>query len=148
MTLPEAMTAVRANPKSAVAWSELGDALVGEGQLEKARESYQRALQLDPLCTAAQVGLAATLRQPAVEEVPLLDTVEEEEWPAVARPVRAAESQAQPGAGAASGRRFRQEVPPWPEKPARARMMVGLFLLIVLPSTCLCAGFLALARLI
>ncbi len=153
MTLREAMAAVRTNPKDAMAWSALGDTLAQEKQLEKARESYQRALQLDPLCAAAQAGLAATLMQ-AAGEPPAVPPVEVEPprptlsfLPSRAEPV-GSEQAGLPAARATAQRRARQAVPPWPEKPGRGRMVVGLFLVLFLPSVCLCAGFLALARLI
>lgn len=146
MTLREAMAAVRSNPRSALAWSELGDALVGEGQLEKARESYQRALQLDPLCAGAQSGLAATLVQPPSEtSAPPVEEAPRSAFGFVPAEVRAAQPAAPSGS---AGRRTRHAVPPWPEKPGRTRMMIGMLLLVLLPGTCLCAALLALARLI
>lgn len=60
--LQKAMSAVRTNPKSSKAWSDLGDALLEQKQIEKAKQSYQRALQLDPENKAAQQGIAMTLR--------------------------------------------------------------------------------------
>lgn len=59
--LQEAMSAVRTNPKSSTAWSDLGHALLEEKQIEKAKQSYQRALQLDPMNEVAQEGIRMTL---------------------------------------------------------------------------------------
>jgi hypothetical protein len=59
--LREAMDAVRANPKNAGAWVTLGEQLGAAGQIEKATQSFQRALQLDPTNSAAQRGLAQIL---------------------------------------------------------------------------------------
>lgn len=59
--LQKAMSAVRTNPKSSKAWSDLGQALFEQKQIEKAKQSYQRALQLDPENKAAQQGIAMTL---------------------------------------------------------------------------------------
>lgn len=59
--LQKAMSAVRINPKSSKAWSDLGDALLEQKQIEKAKQSYQRALQLDPENEAAQEGIRTTL---------------------------------------------------------------------------------------
>lgn len=59
--LREAMDAVRANPKNAGAWVILGELLGADGQTEKATQSFQRALQLDPTNITAQRGLAQIL---------------------------------------------------------------------------------------
>ena len=59
--LRDAMSVVRANPQNSNAWSNLGDQLMVEGQVEKAKESYQRALQLDHQNEAAQQGLVNAL---------------------------------------------------------------------------------------
>ncbi|MBA3530720.1 MAG: tetratricopeptide repeat protein [Ardenticatenales bacterium] len=67
----EAMAAVRTNPKSSKAWSDLGDVLAAEGQLEKAKESYLRAIQLDPSNEAAQEGMfSASMAQAQTEPAP------------------------------------------------------------------------------
>lgn len=59
--LREAMNAVRAHPKNAGLWVGLGELLLAEQQMEKATQSFQRALQLDPTNAAAQRGLAQIL---------------------------------------------------------------------------------------
>jgi hypothetical protein len=59
--LREAMDAVRSNPKNAGAWVILGELLGADGQTEKATQSFQRALQLDPTNITAQRGLAQIL---------------------------------------------------------------------------------------
>lgn len=59
--LKEAMNAVRENPKHAGSWVALGEILLAEHQLEKATQSFQRALQLEPTNSAAQRGLAQIL---------------------------------------------------------------------------------------
>ena len=56
--LREAMDAVRANPKNAGAWVILGELLGADGQTEKATQSFQRALQIDPTNITSQRGLA------------------------------------------------------------------------------------------
>lgn len=56
--LDDAMVAVRTNPKDSKAWSNLGELLVADGQIEKGKQSFQRALQLDPTNQAAQRGLS------------------------------------------------------------------------------------------
>ena len=56
-----AMGAVSANPNNAGAWVILGELLGADGQTEKATQSFQRALQLDPTNITAQRGLAQIL---------------------------------------------------------------------------------------
>ena len=68
--LQDAMSAVRANPNSSNVWSNLGDILMTEGQVNKAKESYQRALQLDHQNLAAQQGLANALAAAQLEAFP------------------------------------------------------------------------------
>ena len=59
--LKEAMNAVREHPKHAGSWVALGEILLAEHQLDKATQSFQRALQLEPTNNAAQRGLAQIL---------------------------------------------------------------------------------------
>ena len=59
--LRDVMDAVRTNPHNSKAWSNLGDLLMEQGQVNKAKESYQRALQLDHHNKQAQEGLANAL---------------------------------------------------------------------------------------
>src|SRR5262245_941608 len=66
----EVMSAVRANPKSSKAWSDLGDVLAEEGQLEKAKEPYLRAIQLDPTNEAAQAGMLSASMAEAQADLP------------------------------------------------------------------------------
>jgi hypothetical protein len=58
MTRSEAMAAVRAQPQDARAWLALGRVLAAEGEKAKARDSYQRALQIAPDFEEAQAALA------------------------------------------------------------------------------------------
>lgn len=53
MTRDAAAAAVRANPKDPDAWFTLGQALATEGDVEKARDCFERALALEPLHKAA-----------------------------------------------------------------------------------------------
>lgn len=91
--LQDAMSAVRANPNSSNVWSNLGDLLMTEGQVNKAKESYQRALQLDHQNLAAQQGLANALAAAQLEAFP-----EEEIPPAESSPPIASRSIAEPAA--------------------------------------------------
>ncbi len=79
--LQDAMSAVRANPNSSNVWSDLGDLLMTQGQVNKAIESYQRALQLDHQNPAAQQGLANSLAAAQLDAFP-----EEEIQPAESPP--------------------------------------------------------------
>jgi len=71
-----AMAAVRANPRDADAWTTLGHVMAMEGERDKARECYQRALALVPDHPAAATGLAnldassLPLRLQRAEEMP------------------------------------------------------------------------------
>jgi tetratricopeptide (TPR) repeat protein len=56
-------TAVRrANdfPRSSLAWSQAGFALLASGELEAAKGSFERALDIEPALRRAQIGLART----------------------------------------------------------------------------------------
>lgn len=64
MTRDEAVAAVKARPKDAGAWLQLGQVLAAEGAKEKARECFERALALNPLLNEAQQGLAALSQPP------------------------------------------------------------------------------------
>jgi hypothetical protein len=57
MTVQEAMQAIKANPKSADAWTDLGAALADNGELDKARDCFNRALKFDPNNARAAYGL-------------------------------------------------------------------------------------------
>lgn len=92
--LRDAMAAVKASPKNPAAWIALGDLLASEGQSDKATQSYQRALQLDPTNQAAQRGLAQLIIQnagsasPAAPSTPVRPTPPEQNRPATpSRPV-------------------------------------------------------------
>lgn len=89
--LRDAMSAVRANPNSSNVWSNLGDILMTEGQVNKAKESYQRALQLDHQNLAAQQGLANALAAAQLDAFP-----EEEIPPAESSPPIASRSIGEP----------------------------------------------------
>lgn len=152
MSVQTAMAAVRQNPKSSKAWSDLGDALLEAGQRQKAQESYQRALQLDPLNAAAQAGIAnalqtgtSTASTPPAPAATMLDSMPatpprqgraqvvqedmvEEPTPG---PAAAKEKPARPPA-------TRREPPPWPKKPTRNRMMAGIIGALLLPLLCVC----------
>lgn len=60
----QAMARVRANPRDPQAWLALGQAMVAEGERDKARDCFNRALKLDPQLEAAHDALAA-LERPA-----------------------------------------------------------------------------------
>jgi tetratricopeptide (TPR) repeat protein len=63
MTLQEAMATIKARPKDPDAWVALGDALAQAGETTKARDSYNRALAIDP-SHAGALGGAALLDSP------------------------------------------------------------------------------------
>lgn len=58
------ISTLRANPRDARAWAQLGAALAEAGESEKAVECYLRALRIDGTLADAHKGLAA-LQQPA-----------------------------------------------------------------------------------
>lgn len=74
MTPQEAMAAVKANPRSAIAWCDLGDALLASGDPAKARASYERALKILPSHVRSHQALqrlqgrADAIASPAEEE--------------------------------------------------------------------------------
>lgn len=86
--LDDAMAAVRINPKDSKAWSDLGELLVEAGQIEKAKQSFQRALQFDPTNQAAQRGLsgAFTAETPVAPPVRPTPPVPERSAPSPSRP--------------------------------------------------------------
>jgi tetratricopeptide (TPR) repeat protein len=57
MTVQEAMAAIKLNPKSADAWTDLGAALADNGEFDKARDCFNRALKFDPNNARAAYGL-------------------------------------------------------------------------------------------
>ncbi len=69
MTRKEATQAVRTNPRDPDAWVALGDVLAEDGEKEKARECYGRALSLNPSHTEARWALEA-LDEPAAPAAP------------------------------------------------------------------------------
>lgn len=178
--LQDAMSDVRSNPYNPNAWTNLGDLLMGDGQIEKARQSYQRALQLDHENEAAQLGLANTLTATPPTTVPQeapsppyrsseelrtrdlkadaplwpqepgeAPSEEEEELPAddfliidddellgsdtITFSGDLPESEAIDKAAPT----FR-DPPPMPEKPSRGRLWLGIGILMMIPSLCLC----------
>jgi tetratricopeptide (TPR) repeat protein len=84
--LREAMDAVRTNPKNAGMWVTLGEILLAERQLEKATQSFQRALQLEPTNAAAQRGLAQILLADPGGPPPGRSTPPETRTPSAPRP--------------------------------------------------------------
>lgn len=188
--LQEAMSAVRTNSKSSKAWSDLGQALLEQKKLEKAKQSYQRALQLDPENEAAQQGIRMTLmpEQSVTEpETPPSSKkpASEKASPPPKAPPRKVEPEPQPKAKSKpvesrfSGEKDDEEdladepirfsierpnkvsaekekekaivfhdPPPPPEKPSPGRLWLGIFLMLLLPSLCLCGLFFAAYQLI
>ena len=180
--LQDAMSAVRANPNSSNVWSNLGDILITEGQVNKAKESYQRALQLDHQNLAAQQGLANALAAaqqdtfpeeeipPAESPPPITRSLEEPPSPPIPsvtmKPtsspqevVFAASSDMMPdidddletsktitfadnlpeGPGLGKVSPIFRDPEPWPEKPSRGRIWVGVGILGMIPLFCLCS---------
>lgn len=54
----QAVRAVRQNPRSAQAWVMLGNCLLRQGEHERARECFTRALSRDPNLRVAYYALA------------------------------------------------------------------------------------------
>jgi tetratricopeptide (TPR) repeat protein len=70
--------AIRANPKFASAYSNMGRALQNVGENDQAQTNFERALEIDPLCVDAHQGLGVLLaeqRKFAEAEVHFRDAV-------------------------------------------------------------------------
>lgn len=67
MTRNEAMAKVKANPTDPHAWLDLAALLAMEGAIREAKESYKRALLLDPSSEEAQAALQAFADAPSPE---------------------------------------------------------------------------------
>lgn len=173
--LREAMDAVRANPKNAAAWVALGDQLGADGQIEKATQSYQRALQLDPTNATAQRGLAQILLagnnaigaernappvaptpRPTAQSMAALPPAPTPTRPArpdptisAPRPAISREEAAprRPNPRSQGGSALEMRTPP-PQaiKPSQGRMMAGILVLLLIPLLCLCALVFTLAQ--
>ena len=62
--IQQAMAAVQANPKDVERWVALGRLLAQAHQLDRARDSYRYALQIDPAHVEAQAGMARLTPSP------------------------------------------------------------------------------------
>lgn len=168
----QAMAAVRTNPKSSKAWADLGDALAEEGQYEKAKESYQRALQLDPANGKAQQGLAATISAALMQDGPppaapeaaspppretstrskTVDTpapkaAAKESSKTAPRPAAAAPPPPPRGSAGMKGTITLRRPLPKTVRPSQGRLMAGVGMILALPLLCLCGFVLLLAQL-
>lgn len=64
MTIEAAMAAVKASPSNPHNWVDLGNAFAKDGDRDKARECYEKALSIDPTLPEARTALQ-NLQKPA-----------------------------------------------------------------------------------
>jgi hypothetical protein len=170
--LREAMDAVRTTPKNASAWVNLGELLAADGQSEKARQSFQRALQLEPTNSTAQQGLAqillanrggtmtpqgnlgtgrltppppSTASRTPTDPHPVMPSRDSAPQPTITRADTV--SPRPNNRPVSSGTTLRPPLPP-AVKPSQERFTMGLVVLVAVPLLCLCALIVAVAQLI